>query len=177
MTAPIIETKRLTLRPLRASDAGLISLYAGDARVAKMTTRIPHPFPPGAAESYIGRASRDDAGETIWALDATKQGGSELLGLMALGDDGSVGYWVAPPFWRTGYATEALGAMVDAHFARGGGVLSASVFQDNPASAAVLTAVGFRYEGEGETVSVARGGRVETWTYALSAADRAAATA
>lgn len=167
MPAPVIETDRLTLRPLRASDAGLITLYAGDARVAKMTTRIPHPFPPGAAESFIGRALRDDGGETIWALDAGKIDGGEMLGAISVRDSGEVGYWIGPPFWRTGYAREALAAVIAHHFATGGGRLRAQVFQDNDASAAVLTATGFRYVGEGEAFSVARGGVQPVWKYEL----------
>ncbi|QPH56244.1 GNAT family N-acetyltransferase [Pontivivens ytuae] len=163
----VIETERLTLRPLRASDAGLISLYAGDARVAKMTTRIPHPYPPGAAETLIGRATRPDSDEQIWAMDATKIEGSELLGLIAVRGDGEVGYWVGAPFWKTGYAREALEAVIADQFAAGREVLTASVFQDNEPSAKLLTSVGFRYTGVGETVSVSRGGTVPTWTYEL----------
>ena len=36
---PVIETVHFDLRPLRASDAGLIAMNAGDARVAMNTTR------------------------------------------------------------------------------------------------------------------------------------------
>ena len=43
--------------------------------------------------------------------------------------------------------------------------LFASVFQDNPASARVLTNCGFVYLGDAESWSVARGARVATWTY------------
>jgi RimJ/RimL family protein N-acetyltransferase len=46
---PVIEAPRLVLRPLRPSDAGLMTLYASDRRVAEMTTSIPHPLPPGMA--------------------------------------------------------------------------------------------------------------------------------
>ena len=41
----------------------------------------------------------------------------------------------------------------------------ASVFQDNPASARVLTNCGFEYLGDAESFSVARGATVPTWTY------------
>jgi RimJ/RimL family protein N-acetyltransferase len=167
MPVPVIQTERLTLRPLRASDAGLISLHAGDARVATMTTRIPHPYPPGAAEGFIERAQRDDSGEQAWALDATKIDGEEFLGVISLSDTGEVGYWIGPPFWRTGFASEALAAVVAHHFAHGGGALKAQVFQDNDASAAVLTAAGFHYLGEGEAYSVARAATHPVWTYNL----------
>lgn len=46
-------------------------------------------------------------------------------------------------------------------------VMFASVFQDNPASARVLTNCGFQYLGDAETFSVARDAAVPTWTYSL----------
>ena len=54
---PVIETERFDLRPLRRSDMGLIEYYAGDERVARMTTSIPHPLPPGS-RSRGGRGGR-----------------------------------------------------------------------------------------------------------------------
>jgi RimJ/RimL family protein N-acetyltransferase len=53
---PTLVTPRLRLRPLRAADAAQIALHAGDRKVAWMTTRIPHPYPPGAAEAVVERA-------------------------------------------------------------------------------------------------------------------------
>jgi len=41
----------------------------------------------------------------------------------------------------------------------------AEIFQDNPASARVVTAAGFEYIGDAETFSVARNTLVPTWTY------------
>ncbi|HAW49107.1 MAG TPA: GNAT family N-acetyltransferase, partial [Roseovarius sp.] len=54
---------------LRASDAGLIALNAGDERVARATASIPHPYPPGAAEALIARAQAEGRVEDIWAID------------------------------------------------------------------------------------------------------------
>ena len=56
---PVIETGRFDLRPLRMSDAGLIALNAGDVRVARATSSIPHPYPPGGAAAHL--AELDDA--------------------------------------------------------------------------------------------------------------------
>ena len=38
---PVIATERFTLRPLRASDAGLIEHYTADRRVAGRFVRLP----------------------------------------------------------------------------------------------------------------------------------------
>lgn len=165
---PVIETERLILRPLRRSDAGLMELYGADERVARMTRSIPHPLPPGVTESFITRALSDDREEDVWVLDGSARGLGELLGLIALKrmdrDQSEIGYWVAPAFWNTGLASEAVRALVDAN-PQENRTMFASVFQDNPASARVLTNTGFEYLGDAEAYSVARGATVPTWTY------------
>lgn len=165
---PVIETDRFDLRPLRRSDRGMIRHWASEERVARMTTSIPHPLPPGATEAFIARAQADDRIEDVWAIDGTKAGGSEVMGLISLErldrDQSEVGYWIAPIFWNTGLASEALAALIAAN-PQGNKTLFASVFQDNPASARVLIHCGFDYLGDAESFSVARDAAVPTWTY------------
>jgi RimJ/RimL family protein N-acetyltransferase len=165
---PVIETERLVLRPLRRSDAGLLELYGSDERVARMTRSIPHPLPPGATEAFIARSLADGRDEDVWALDGSAKGLGELLGLIALErmdrEQSEIGYWVAPAFWNTGLASEAVRALVEAN-PQENRTMFASVFQDNPASARVLTNTGFQYLGDAEAFSVARGATVPTWTY------------
>lgn len=165
---PVIETDRFDLRPLRKSDMGLIEYYASDERVARMTSSIPHPLPPGMTEAFVARAMSDDRGEDIWAMDATRDNGPELIGVISLKkmdrNQSEVGYWVAPIYWNTGIASMAVEALVNAN-PMDNATMFASVFQDNPASARVLTHCGFQYLGDAESYSVARGATVPTWTY------------
>ena len=165
---PVIETERLLLRPLQRSDAGLLNVYAADERVARMTRTIPHPLPPGACEALIQRASQDDRHEDIWVMDGSPTGRAELMGLIGVErmdrEQSEIGYWVAPAFWNTGLAWEAVAALVEAN-PQDSKTMFASVFQDNPASARVLTNTGFQYLGDAEAYSVARGATVPTWTY------------
>lgn len=165
-----IETDRMDLRPLRVSDQGLIDVYAGDKQVARMTTTIPHPLPPGATDAFIKSAQAVERTEHVWALDCLKSNGAEVMGLISLKEIADhkveVGYWVAPPFWNTGIASEAVRTLIDAN-PLNSQVMFASVFQDNPASARVLTNCGFQYLGDAETFSVARNAAVPTWTYSL----------
>ena len=165
---PVIETDRFVLRPLRRSDTGLISHYTRDERVARMTSAIPHPLPPGATEAFVTRAMAEDRDEDVWAIDGTVSGGAELMGLISLKkmdrNQSEVGYWVAPICWNTGLASDALAALVAAN-PLGNDTMFACVFQDNPASARVLTHCGFEYLGDAEVFSVARDTTVPTWTY------------
>ena len=164
----VIETDRLTLRPLRKSDAGPLELFAADERVARMTRDLAHPLPPGAIEAYIARAGADDRVEDVWVMDGSTSGQGNLLGLISLQRmdraQSEIAYWVVPAFWNTGLASEAVRALVGAN-PRGDQTMFASVFQDNPASARVLTNAGFEYLGDAEAFSVARGSVVPTWTY------------
>jgi len=165
---PVIEADRMILRPLRRSDAGLLELFAGDRRVAEATRSIPHPLPPGATEAYIARSLAEGRAEDVWVMDGSAHGLGEVLGVIGLKrmDRGQseVAYWVAPAFWNTGFASEALRALIAAN-PQDNRTLFAAVFQDNPGSARVLTNCGFEYLGDAETYSVARDALVPTWTY------------
>ncbi|MEX5729039.1 RimJ/RimL family protein N-acetyltransferase [Rhodovulum iodosum] len=168
VTQPVIEAERFTLRPLRSSDAGLLALYAGDLRVARFTRSIPHPMPPGAIEAFIDRALDAKRSEDVWVMDGAAQGLSEVLGVVALDRmeraQSEIGYWVAPAFWNTGIASEAVTAILEAN-PHGDKTVFAEVFQDNPGSARVLTNAGFEYIGDAEAYSVSRNAKVATWTY------------
>jgi RimJ/RimL family protein N-acetyltransferase len=167
---PVITTDRLSLRSLRRSDSGLIAHYASDPRVARGTRSIPHPYPPGAAEALVDRAMTSSRLDDIWALDGSGAGLGEVLGLIHLArldrNQSEVSYWVAPAFWNTGLASEAVRGLIAAN-PHGAAQIFAEVFQDNPGSARVLTNCGFDYLGDAEAFSVARNATVPTWTYTL----------
>lgn len=165
---PSIHSERLLLRPLRRSDEGLLALYASDERVAANTRSIPHPLPPGAAEAVITRALSPQRREDVWAMDGKAAGLTELLGVISLErlspERSEIRYWVAPAFWNTGFASEAVHALLDAN-PQGVKTVFAEVFQSNPVSARVLTNAGFDYIGDAEAFSVAQNRTVPTWTY------------
>ena len=168
-----ISAGRFILRPVRKSDAGLFAMYAGDKRVAAGTRSIPHPLPPGAAEAFVARAMSGKGDEEVWVMDGVASGLAEVLGVISLkrmesnqksGSQSEIGYWVAPAFWNTGLASEAVRALVAAN-PQANRTIFAEVFQDNSGSARVLTNCGFEYLGDAESFSVARNSRVPTWTY------------
>ena len=165
---PVIQADRFTLRPVRRSDVGLLSMYMGDKRVADATRSVAHPLPPGATEAYIARAQQVERVEDVWIMDGSETSHAEVLGVVWLNrmdrEQSEIGFWVAPAFWNAGFASEAVRAMVEAnpHKAE---TMFAEVFQDNPASARVITNTGFEYLGDAEAFSVSRNSTVPTWTY------------
>ncbi len=165
---PVIDVGKFVLRPVMGSDKGLIEMYGADRRVALNTRSIPHPLPPGATEAYITRAMSQNRIEDIWVMDGSAAGGAEVMGVISLErmdrNQSEIGYWVAPAYWNTGVASAAVSALVQAN-PQSSRTIFAEVFQDNAASARVLTNCGFEYLGDAETFSVARNAKVATWTY------------
>jgi len=166
----VIAAERFDLRPLRASDAGLMALHTGDKRVAQMTGSIPHPLPPGATEAYIASTRAPGRTQSAWAMDASRLGGAEVQGVVLLkhvdDDVSEIGFWVAPQMWNTGLASAAVRVLLNAN-PRASRAFCATVFQDNAASARVLTNCGFQYLGDAEGFCVARDAMLPTWTYSL----------
>ncbi len=165
---PLIQATRFVLRPLRRSDAGAVGLHMGDERVARATTNIAHPLPPGATEALVARALAVDRKKDVWVIDGSQEDQREVLGVVSLNrldrDQSQLAYWVVPGLWNSGIASEAVNALIKANPQNNHEVF-AEVFQDNAASARVLTNAGFQYLGDAESHSVARGANVPTWTY------------
>jgi RimJ/RimL family protein N-acetyltransferase len=172
---PTLQTRRFCLRPVRLSDLTRIEHYARDLRVASSTARIPHPLPPGLIAGFIERAMSPVREEDVWVMDGSghsegRQEGDEVMGVISLvrldRNQAEVGYWVAPPFWNTHVASDAVQSLVAGN-PLGNDAMFASVFHDNPASAKVVINAGFAYLGDAETFCLARDAVVPTWTYSL----------
>ena len=164
---PRIETERLVLRPMQAGDVVRLAEAIDDPDIARMTSRIPHPYSLSAAEAFFAD-QREAADER---LDHTLQieiRGGEMIGAVGADlRDGSfpeIGYWIAREHWGRGYATEAALAMRDwARRTFGCRAIVAGHFADNEASGRVLVKCGFLYTGEvQQRFSLARGEEAAT---------------
>jgi RimJ/RimL family protein N-acetyltransferase len=159
-----LETARLWLRWPRAADAPAIGRIASSQDVAEMTSRIPHPYPPGAAEAFVIDARTHNAGgQAIHLVAALNRGSRDVVGSVSVqaghGDEAVLGYMVDPAWWGRGLATEAVQALLDAMFGLATiGSVTANVRVINPASRRVLVKCGFAYEGAGLVDQPARGG-------------------
>jgi RimJ/RimL family protein N-acetyltransferase len=151
---PSLRSNRLLLRSYTLADAPIVQRLAGDRRVALPTAAIPHPYPDGAAESWISTHPELFAARKGVCFAITVGATAELVGTMSLLDiaaahaRGEVGYWVGLQHWGNGYCTEALHLLMsfaEEHFALTR--LTGRCVASNVASARVMEKVGFSLEG------------------------------
>ncbi len=154
MNYPSLETSRLVLRPFVADDAPAVERLAGEWAVADTTLTIPHPYPAGAAATWIAsHAAAWDACAVLTLAICGRDTPSELLGAIGLTFSpehahGEIGYWIGVPFWGCGYATEAARAVLTYAFdTLGLHRVQARHFMRNPASGRVMQKLGMTLEG------------------------------
>ena len=152
-----IITDRLTLTTLAKADGACVAQLANDLDVARMLTRMPHPYALSDFDGWQGRTETGRAAGTdfVWAI-RLKTG--PLVGCIGLHQNANhldlvegayeIGYWLGRPFWGQGYATEAAGAVIAAFEAdMGCQPLVAGYFIENPRSGHVLEKLGFQKAG------------------------------
>ena len=154
MTAPVeLETERLLLRSFRASDIPDIVKLAGAREVAATTLLIPHPYVEADAREFLLHASKSlQNGEGV-VFAITNRETDQLCGGMGLRLEpaharAELGYWIAVPFWRRGYCTEAAKRVLEYGFNQMKlNRIFAQTFAGNEASQNVLEKLGMRREG------------------------------
>lgn len=152
-TQPTLLTERLSLRPFDVADAPVVQKLAGDRSVARYTLTIPHPYPAGAAEEWIGSHAPAWAEGRAISCAMELRSDHSLVGAIGLTVDrenrlAELGYWVGAPYRGNGYATEAAKELV--RFAFDTLELNrvmARHFGSNDASGRVMQKVGMKLEG------------------------------
>lgn len=147
-----ILTERLEIRPQTLADAqALFESLASDERVTKyMDWKPVQQFDPiGSAERYAKLADDMASGKRIgWVVRKLDE--SKICGKVELrihGQDGDMGYILAPSHWGQGIMPEAVAAVL--RFARRLGLrrITGTCDPDNRASIRVFEKCGFRYTG------------------------------
>jgi RimJ/RimL family protein N-acetyltransferase len=150
---PSLDTARLHLRPFALTDAPDVQRYVSDRDVAAMTLSIPHPYPDGGAEKWIGTHAQKYADGRVVHFAVIERDSGGLAGAIGLTPEpghgrAELGYWIAKPFWGRGYATEAGHTMLRFGFeALRLNKIHAAVFIKNPASDRVIRKLGMKWEG------------------------------
>ena len=151
----VLETPRLLLRPLQDSDLERFAAYRSDPDVARYQS-WESPYTKEQAAAFITAMKRVQPGSPgAWyqlAIERTHQAG--LIGDCAfhvLAHDAcqaEIGFSLARPYQRQGYATEAVRRLLEYLF-DGLGLhrVTATCDAENRASAKLLERVGMRREG------------------------------
>ena len=150
---PSLRTERLVLRGFSLNDAKVVQKLAGDERIAATTILIPHPYPDGLAEEWIGTHEQSFAEGKNINLAITEERSGELIGAIGLTfhheyGHAEMGYWIAVSKWGMGYCTEAAREMLRYGFLECGlHRIHAHHFGSNPASGKVMEKIGMKCEG------------------------------
>lgn len=149
-----LETPRLLLRQLAASDATAIERLAGDPEVARSTADLPVPFDEEAAATWLATQEelRNEDRMYVFGLEEKAMAGV-LIGAIGLTVErahgrAELGFWLGRPWWKKGYAVEAGRAILvfafqELELDR----VFASHLAANERSGRVLSRLGFRIEG------------------------------
>jgi ribosomal-protein-alanine N-acetyltransferase len=150
---PTMHTERLVLRPFVLTDAPTVRALCSPFEIADTTLTIPHPYPPGAAESWIGSHGAAWAEGIGVTLAVTHRADGAVIGAIGLSvapehARGELGYWITVPQWGKGYCTEAGRALLAFAFDELGlHRVEARHFVRNPASGRVMQKLGMQFEG------------------------------
>jgi RimJ/RimL family protein N-acetyltransferase len=154
---PVIQTKRLTLRPHRLADADSIAESLSDFAVTRMMARVPSPYDRQDALDWL--MSRASGATSDWALAITERDDVHI-GVVALElrhGRWHLAYWLNRYYWRRGIMGEAVSGALE-RFSRRmpETTVHSGVFVDNPASLRLQERLGFRITGCTEVYSFAR---------------------
>jgi ribosomal-protein-alanine N-acetyltransferase len=175
LPSPDLTAGPLRIRPLTYKDEERIQLLAGDAEIASTTLSFPHPYPPGAARSWIEKKLDTFAKGEEMALAIELEGeyiGSVGFFLNRRDDAGELGYWIGKPYWGRGFASLAVDAMLRFGFEELNlHRIQAQVMMRNAGSARVLEKALLRFEGLLRGSIKKNGVYEDVRMYALTAAD------
>lgn len=154
---PVVTTPRLTLRPHRLADADAIAESLSDFAITRMLARVPAPYDRQDALDWLVPVTSGSLPD--WHLAVT-DGDDTHIGVVSVElrhGRWHLGYWLNRYFWRRGYMSEAVAAVLE-RFSRRmpESAVHSGVFADNPASLRLQEKLGFRMTGCAEIYSFAR---------------------
>ncbi len=149
-----IETERLTLRPFRVEDAeAMFRNWASDPEVTKFLSWPTHTnvqVTETVLKDWVGHY--DEENYYSWAIELKELG--QPIGGISVVDSSEesewveIGYCIGRNWWRKGYVTEALNALITFFFEEVGmGRVQAKHDPRNPNSGAVMAKCGMTREG------------------------------
>lgn len=154
---PIIETRRLVLRPHQIQDADAIAQSLGDWQVTRMLARVPVPYSRSDAIDWLNAI--EPGGD--WHLAITEGDGVHIgcISVERVRGQWHLGYWLNRFYWGQGMMSEAADAVADRFFRRKPEeALHSGAFADNAGSLRIQEKLGFRILRCSDLFSVSRNG-------------------
>ncbi len=170
MKFPELQTNRLILRALQPSDFPRLRFLFSDFDVARMTASLPHPITDEWAQEFVTRShSSDLKTDVLWAID-NGTGFIGSIGAYRIGRNATIAYALGKYYWRRGYMTEAVQAVVNyLESERCVESVESCVFLENIASFRVLLKNGFVPTSTCKHACASRGSdEIDTQNFVLS---------
>jgi RimJ/RimL family protein N-acetyltransferase len=148
MTGTVLESDRLSLRPLEDGDAARIFALINDFEIVRNLSMVPWPYERSMADDFIRDSEVQAREATAIRRAIVPKDQPELIGIIDMRfrerRTGIFGYWIGRDFWGMGYTSEALGVFVDFAFNDlGMSRVRAEALQENLASLGVMKKNGF----------------------------------
>lgn len=167
---PIIETRRLVLRPHQMGDADAVAQSLNDWQVTRMLARVPAPYSRSDALDWLQMVRKT----SDWHLAITEGDGVHIgcVSIELIHGRWHIGYWLNRFNWGQGVMTEAVGAVLEAFFRRlPEAELFSGAFADNAGSLRIQDRMGFTILGCSDRYSAARNAMALHLETSLVAAD------
>ncbi|MFP4322907.1 MAG: GNAT family N-acetyltransferase [Anaerolineales bacterium] len=147
-----IDTPRMVLRHLQATDADTIYDYLQEPEIAMNVLSIPYPYTRHNAITFIEWATEKMAEQPTFVLE--RRSDEQMLGVIGAMFEAphrrvEIGYWLGKPHWGQGYMSEAARVLVRYIFDAYPSVqrIYAECFPYNVGSARIMQNAGMQYEG------------------------------
>jgi [ribosomal protein S5]-alanine N-acetyltransferase len=176
MDRPVLQTPRLSLRPLQLADAIQVQpLFAQWEIVRQLNAKVPWPFPDDGVHTFyrdIALPAVERGDEFHWMLRLKEDPEQKIIGSISLilHGDNHRGFWIARDWQGRGLMTEAAAEVTRFWFEDlNQPVLHIKKARDNAASRAISLRQGMRRIAEVEADYVS--GRLPTELWELTAED------
>lgn len=172
-TQMVLQGKRIIIRPYEREDEKAVYKIINCEGIYHTTLNIPYPYPKDQVAVWLHFTLKNSAYKKgyewgIFTYDGTYIGNVGIVNVDYINNSGEITYFIGEPYWKKGFATEAVKLMLGYGFE----VLGLERIQGrcmvrNPASLKVMQKCGFTYEGLARHEVIKEGKYEDVWRSAI----------